>query len=121
MDGMGCDDCRGWTLPLLRPDPLSDCAESFEEIDSHFSAQLVRCPRCETTWLTGYHEDLSTRWYDSRTGTGTLSDFGDRTWILRPLTAEHVAEIEAARGTRSLRIDTFAGSEIWFQKPEPVD
>lgn len=121
MDEMGCDECRDRGLMGKKPEPISDCADSFEEIDSYFSAKLVRCPRCRTTWLEGYHEDLRTRRYDPKTGTGTVGDFGDRTWILRPLTAEHVAEIEAARGTRSLQIDSFAGREIWFSAAEPVD
>lgn len=45
-------------------------------------------------------------------------DVGDRTWILRPLTAEHVAQIEVAKGAHSLEIDTFAGSEVWFEEAE---
>jgi hypothetical protein len=120
MGDPGCDECRTWTPMGQKSEPISDCADSFQEIDSYFSAELIRCPRCRATWLEGYHKDLRTRWTDWRTGTGTIGDSGDRTWILRPLTPEQVAEIEAARGTRSLQLDTFAGSEIWFQKPEPA-
>lgn len=108
---MGCESCRQWGPGWIREsDVISECADSFQEVDDYFSAKLVGCPSCGATLLDGYHEDLSTR---------AIGDFGDRTWILRELTPEHIGEIEAARGTRSLQIDTFAGSETWFQSAEP--
>lgn len=52
------------------------------------------------TWLQGYHEDFS--------GKSVESEWGERVLIYRPLTHEQVAEIEAARNTESLDINTFA-------------
>jgi hypothetical protein len=102
---MGCETCRAWHLNRPGSQPASDCTDAFREIDSYFSATLTRCADCGQVWLAGYHEDLSNRPLDE--------DFGDRTWMLRPLTAAQLAEIDAARGIRRLELDTFAGTEVW--------
>jgi hypothetical protein len=79
---------------------VSDCKSSFREINSYFSARLLRCLRCGTTWLESYHEDFN--------DTDIAAKWGRRTWMYRPVTSDQIAEIMAARNTAPLDIDTFA-------------
>jgi hypothetical protein len=104
----GCDWCLGalghvrQVRAILRGEAeleRSDVASSFQEKDSYFSAELLTCPRCGTAWLQGYHEDF--------TKTPIEAEWGERHYILRPLTPHHVNEIRRAAGKRRLDIDTF--------------
>lgn len=98
----GCEVCRQGE-PLAGSsglDKIEDCASSFKAINSYFTANLLRCRHCGTTWLQGYHESFD--------GLPVEAEWGVRTWIFRALTFERTAEIEAARGTGSLDIDSFA-------------
>jgi hypothetical protein len=54
-------------------------------------------------WLEGYHEDFS--------GRPVEAEWGERVWIYRLLSQEQIAEIEAARNTESLDINTFAAQD----------
>lgn len=79
---------------------ISECTSSFRAVKSYFSASLMECQRCHTIWLLGYYEDMD--------AVPVEAEWGERTWIWRPLRREQVAEIEAAHGSCSLDMDTFA-------------
>jgi hypothetical protein len=83
-------------------DQLLECTSSFQAIKSYFSVYVMRCRRCGALWLAGYYED-----FDARPVT---AEWGERTWVWRPLTPDHVARIEAANGTRALDLEEFAVS-----------
>jgi len=109
-----CEDCLRRTLENKRGDafnptasPLDDgldqlleCTSSFQPINSYFSVHVMRCRSCGALWLSGYHEDFDARPVEA--------EWGVRTWIWRPLNADHVARIEASRGTQSLDLEVFA-------------
>jgi hypothetical protein len=76
---------------------IDDVAHRFESKCSYFTAQLFRCPECRCSWLSGYYEDF--------TKTPIDSEWGERTWILRPLTDEHLQSLSVGE---HLDIDTFA-------------
>src|SRR5712691_3836197 len=98
MNEVGCNTCSQWQPAHLRAGHSSDCGASFEVRNSYFHAALWRCPSCGAAWLEVYYEDFS--------NSPIESEWGERTWIWRPLTLEQVGEIEAARGTHSLDLDT---------------
>jgi hypothetical protein len=79
---------------------LGEWTTSFKRVKDYFSAHLRRCASCGSVWLLGYYEDFDAR--------PPLSEWGERTWIWRPLTVEQVEEVRAAKGTSELDIDTFA-------------
>lgn len=79
---------------------VRDCRSSFRPVKSYFSAALMECASCRTIWLLGYYEDMDV--------VPIEAEWGERTWIWRLLRPKHVAEIEAAAGTQSLDITTFA-------------
>lgn len=102
MGSSGCDVCRGWDgkLSSERSGRTSDCPTSFRAVASYFHAAIRTCPSCGTCWLEGYYEDFGDRPIEA--------EWGDRHWILRPLTEAQVDQIEASRGMYVLDIDTFA-------------
>ncbi len=105
-DNAGCARCRQWigeyNYTTHRHGELvdgGDCASSFIEVDSYFSARLLRCPICSTAWLLGYHEDFS--------NTKIEDEWGERIFVIHPITAEQFEAIKAAAGTASLDLDSF--------------
>lgn len=114
MHPASCQDCRSRRAKHQRGDafnatasPLDDgvkkvrdCGSSFRPVKSYFSASLMECARCGSIWLLGYYEDMD--------AVPIEAEWGKRVWTWRFLRRRHVAEVEAADGTRSLDIDTFA-------------
>jgi hypothetical protein len=105
--GMGSDEApaSGPGLEHSREhglEELSKCTTSFRRVGAYFSVSVVRCLRCGTTWLSGYYED-----FDS---VPIEAEWGVRRWVWRPLMSEHIAEIQAADGSGTLDLDTFAAN-----------
>ncbi|MCA1842400.1 MAG: hypothetical protein LC792_04270, partial [Actinobacteria bacterium] len=80
-----------------------DCASSFRRVNSYFTAKLYTCPECETVWLVGYHEDFTDKPVEA--------EWGERPFILRPISSERVEQIRTAAGTRALDLDSFAADD----------
>ncbi|HEY8952144.1 MAG TPA: hypothetical protein VIP78_06250 [Candidatus Dormibacteraeota bacterium] len=68
----------------------------------YFHASLRKCLTCRSSWLQGYYEDFTNK--------PIPAEWGERHWIMRPVTAAQVAEIHTAAGSQSLDIDTFGTS-----------
>ena len=81
---------------------VSECTTSFQRVKTYFSVQVMRCRRCDGIWLLGYYEDFD--------AVPIEAEWGLRRWTWRPLTSEHVAQIEAATGQGTLDLDTFAAA-----------
>lgn len=102
-ESAGCDSCLAWSsdfIAAFKQEPQMSTNGAFEVSGGYFSADLVPCEVCGTTWLAGYVEDFS--------GRPIEAEWGDRWWTIRALTSDLLKEIESARGTNSLDLKSFA-------------
>lgn len=112
-EAAGCEACTTWSgdfIEAFKRERGRIVASSFHLPFEYFDAYLVQCDRCSTTWLGGYIEDFSER--------DVYAEWGDRWWTMRALTPELLAQIDAADGTGSLDLKTFAADRpgsTWTQ------
>jgi hypothetical protein len=81
-----------------------DCKSALTPVESYFSASILQCPECGQRWLSGYHEDLAHAHVEA--------EWGDRTWIRSPLSADEIAVIDEHLGAGDLDIDAFHHGKV---------
>ena len=96
-DQHGCEACRAGDSVAGMLRDVEDVAHRFAVKHDYFSVRLLECQECAAHWLRGYYEDF--------TNTSIEDEFGDRTWILRPMSHDQVMTIRAPGPL--LDIDTF--------------
>ena len=111
--GAGCETCTAWSndfVEAFKRERGRIVASSFHLPFGYSDAYLVKCEECSTIWLAGYVEDF--------TGRPVEAEWGDRWWTVRALTPQLLAQIDAADGTGSLDLKTFAADRpgsTWTQ------
>ena len=81
----GCEECRQWSAHQGNAGAIDrDVSGTFYVADPEGAmdvgykyAHLLTCNSCATPWLIGYYEDFANSGYE---------EFGDRHYIMRPLT-----------------------------------
>lgn len=98
--GNGCERCRTWVNEVRNGElvSLGSFKDAFTHPGGYFSIDLYWCPACATTWIQGYHETADP---------GDFREFGDRTFMIQPLSVHQVQQIHQARQSGGERLDFF--------------
>ena len=105
METHGCEACHQWMREFNNGQmvQIADCKSSFRKKHSYFSVDILKCPACGATYVSGYYENFD--------DTPIEDEFGKRTWITRVVSDQQIREIELAKGSETLDIDSFARNE----------
>lgn len=97
-DAPSCPVCDGMTAHTKNDELTeSDCAASFTQIETYFSATRRHCRHCGRDWLIGYYE----------VDDDPLAEWGQRHFIIAELTPLDLYRIAINDGRSSLDIRAF--------------